>query len=68
MNYRAEKNLTLSQLPVVDLGEDFEFIEKIDNCNISINKNDDQVEIQEKKEVTLEAWSKGHVNGLKVKF
>lgn len=70
--YREEEGLTLSQLPVVDLGEDFDFIEEIENSNTSMNKNEDKneekVNIQERKQVTLEAWSKGHVTGLKVKF
>ncbi|XP_011167372.2 PMS1 protein homolog 1 [Solenopsis invicta] len=56
--------LALSQLPVVDLGEDFDFIEKIENCNISKNEKEAK-SIKEKKEITLEAWSKGHVAGLK---
>ncbi|XP_011691543.1 PREDICTED: PMS1 protein homolog 1-like isoform X2 [Wasmannia auropunctata] len=62
----AEERLTLSQLPVVDLGEDFDLLEEIGNCNISMNKNENKgMDVQEKKEVTLEAWSKGHVTGLK---
>lgn len=68
INYRAEYSLTISQLPVVDLGEDFDFIEEIENCNISMNENETKVNMQEKKQVTLETWSKGHVTGLKVKF
>lgn len=68
VNYRAEYSLTISQLPVVDLGEDFDFIEEIENCNISTNENETKVNMQEKKQVTLETWSKGHVTGLKVKF
>jgi hypothetical protein len=67
VNYRKEDYLALSQLPVVDLGEDFDFIEKIENCNISKNEKEAK-SIKEKKEITLEAWSKGHVAGLKVKF
>ncbi|XP_011867029.1 PREDICTED: PMS1 protein homolog 1-like isoform X2 [Vollenhovia emeryi] len=59
----AKDRLTLSQLPVVDLGEDFD-IEETGNCNICMNKNEDKVDSQEKKQVTLEAWSKGHVTGL----
>jgi len=68
INYRTEEELTLSQLPVVDLGEDFNFIEEIGNCNISMNEKEAKVNIQEKKQITLEAWSKGHVSGLEVKF
>lgn len=33
-----------------------------------MNKNENKVDIQEKKQITLEVWSKGHVTGLKVKF
>ncbi|XP_012531281.1 PMS1 protein homolog 1 isoform X2 [Monomorium pharaonis] len=56
--------LTLSQLPVVDLGEDFDF-EKIEDCNVSKNEKEVKINIQEKTEITLETWSKGHVNGIK---
>lgn len=61
---------TLSQLPVVDLGEDFDFIEgKIGSCTVSVNENQDKlIENQEKKQISLETWSKGHIIGLKVKF
>lgn len=33
-----------------------------------MNKNENKVDIQEKKQITLEAWSKGQITGLKVKF
>jgi len=33
-----------------------------------MNEKEAKVNIQEKKQVTLEAWSKGHVTGLEVKF
>ncbi|XP_011630022.1 PMS1 protein homolog 1-like isoform X1 [Pogonomyrmex barbatus] len=62
----AKEELTLSQLPVVNLGEDFDSIQDIKNCNISMNENTNNLNgIQEKEQVTLETWSKGHVTGLK---
>ncbi|KAG5346675.1 RL5 protein, partial [Acromyrmex charruanus] len=62
----ADERLTLSQLPIVDLGEDFDFIEEIENSNISMNKNDANKEnIQEKEKITMETWSKGQITGLK---
>lgn len=64
-----EERETLSQLPVLNLGEDFDFIEETGSCNISANENQDKLnENQEKKQVSLEAWSKGHIIGLNVKF
>lgn len=69
LNYRVDERLSLSQLPVVDLGEDFDFVEEIENPNIFMNKNDASKEnTQEKKQITMETWSKGQVTGLKVKF
>lgn len=71
VNYREEERETLSQLPVVDLGEDFVFIEKeleAESCT-SANENNDRLMIndtQPKKQLSLEAWSKGHIIGLKV--
>jgi len=32
-----------------------------------MNEKEAKVNIQKKKQVTLEAWSKGHVTGLEVK-
>jgi len=65
----------LSQLPVVDLGEDFDFTEEFENENenenenTSINENENNSnKIQENKRVSLEAWSKGHIADLKVRF
>jgi len=59
----------LSQLPVVDLGEDFDFTEEFENENTSINENENNSnKIQENKRVSLEAWSKGHIVDLKVRF
>ncbi|XP_067206509.1 PMS1 protein homolog 1 [Linepithema humile] len=61
-----EEGETLSQLPVVDLGEDFDFTEVTRNCDTSMNENENKLnENREKKQVSLEAWSKGHVTGLK---
>ncbi|KAL0117779.1 hypothetical protein PUN28_008877 [Cardiocondyla obscurior] len=63
-NVNFEEDIsTISQLPVVDLGEDFD-IEEITHCNISMDKIEQKVDIQEKRQITLEAWSKGHVSGL----
>ncbi|XP_072744873.1 PMS1 protein homolog 1 isoform X2 [Anoplolepis gracilipes] len=57
---------TLSQLPVIDLGEDFDFIEELGNCSTDANKSQDKLnENQEKKQISLETWSKGHITGLK---
>lgn len=68
VTYREEElRLTLSQLPIVDLGDDFD-IEEIENPNMSMKENETKENIPEKKQVTLEAWSKGHVTGLKVKL
>lgn len=62
----------MSQLPVVDLGEDFDFVEKnveTGNVNIFTNENkDNSNEIQKMKPISLETWSKGHIPGLKVKI
>lgn len=59
----------MSQLPVVDLGEDFDFTEVTGNCDTFMNENENKInENREKKQVSLEAWSKGHIAGLKVKF
>jgi hypothetical protein len=67
--YRIEERETLSQLPVVDLGEDFDFTEEFENKNTSINENENNSnKIQENKRISLEAWSKGHVANLKVRF
>jgi len=66
--YRVEERETLSQLPVVNLGEDFCFTQELKNKNISINENENNLnKIQENKRVSLEAWSKGHVADLKVR-
>jgi len=59
----------LSQLPVIDLGEDFDYIEEIGSCNISANESQDKLnDNEEKKQVSIETWSKGHIIGLKVKY
>lgn len=56
-------------MPVVDLGEDFDLTEIIGNSDTSMNEEEDKLnENREKKKVSLEAWSKGHVTGLKVKL
>ncbi|XP_014601748.1 PREDICTED: PMS1 protein homolog 1 isoform X1 [Polistes canadensis] len=60
-------NESISQLPVVDLGEDFE-IDLILNEENSINPHIDKVHDKknnEKEEHSLKMWSKGHVEGLK---
>lgn len=60
----------MSQLPVIDLGEDFNFIGEIGSCNISTNENQDKLNDNNegKKQVSLQTWSKGHIIGLKVKY
>lgn len=61
----------MSQLPVVDLGEDFDFVEEnleTGNLNLTSENKDNSNEIQKKKQISLETWSKGHVIGLKVKI
>lgn len=60
----------MSQLPVVDLGDDFDLLEEnleTDNLNNLMNENKDNGD-EKKKQMSLEAWSKGHVLGLKVKI
>ncbi|XP_070167283.1 PMS1 protein homolog 1 isoform X2 [Polyergus mexicanus] len=62
----AEECETLSQLPVIDLGEDFDFLKGTGNCNTFTNENQNKInENEENKQVSLEAWSKGHIVGLK---
>ncbi|XP_046838468.1 PMS1 protein homolog 1-like isoform X1 [Vespa crabro] len=67
-------NENISQLPVVDLGEDFEFdfiLNERSNVKTHINKihdiqnneKDNNLNVKEKN--SLETWSKGHVEGLK---
>ncbi|XP_011136970.1 PMS1 protein homolog 1 isoform X2 [Harpegnathos saltator] len=64
-----EERETLSQLPIVDLGEDFDFVdENIETKNLSILTNENQNnwnKLQKKKQISLETWSKGHIPGLK---
>ncbi|XP_011264141.1 PMS1 protein homolog 1-like isoform X2 [Camponotus floridanus] len=63
---KMEECETLSQLPVIDLGEDFNYIEEIGSCNISANKSQDKLnDNEEKKQISIETWSKGHIIGLK---
>lgn len=61
----------MSELPVVDLDKDFDYVEgnsETRNSNIPTNESkDNSNEIQKEKQISLEAWSKGHVTGLKVK-
>lgn len=67
-SYRDDERERLSQLPVVDLGEDFDFEKVFEKENISTNENKNNLnEIREKKQISLEAWSKGHVPGLRVR-
>ncbi|KAM0733539.1 PMS1 protein-like protein 1 [Formica fusca] len=62
----AEECETLSQLPVIDLGEDFDFLKETGSCNTFTNENQNKLnENEENKQVSLEAWSKGHIVGLK---
>ncbi|KAF3425863.1 hypothetical protein E2986_09971 [Frieseomelitta varia] len=65
---------TLSQLPIVDLGDDFLLQ---DFCDIDTNEKENKVEntksetlhaenkLDAKKPITLKEWSKGHIFGLK---
>ncbi|KAI4500312.1 hypothetical protein M0802_004729 [Mischocyttarus mexicanus] len=60
-------NESISQLPVVDLGEDFEFnliLNGNNNLNSHVNKVHDE-QNNKKDENSLKMWSKGHVEGLK---
>ncbi|XP_015175476.1 PREDICTED: PMS1 protein homolog 1-like [Polistes dominula] len=61
-------NENISQLPIVDLGEDFD-IDLILNGENSINPHIDKVHDEKnnikEKEHSLKMWSKGHVEGLK---
>lgn len=67
-------NESISQLPVVDLGEDFEFdliLNERSNVNTHIEKihdiqNNEKYNNLVKEKHSLETWSKGHVEGLKV--
>ncbi|XP_053983549.1 PMS1 protein homolog 1-like isoform X1 [Hylaeus volcanicus] len=69
---------TFSQLPMVDLGEDFDFRICLANDNIDKSEKENKVEntnprvLQSKNDksvtpkcATLKEWSKGHVSGLK---
>ncbi|XP_043671417.1 PMS1 protein homolog 1-like [Vespula pensylvanica] len=66
-------NESISQLPVVDLGEDFEFdliLNERSNVNTHIEKihdiqNNEKSNNLAKEKHSLETWSKGHVEGLK---
>lgn len=67
---------TLSQLPIVDFGEDFCFDDygkdtsekenMIQNLNVANGQKGSKLDKKEGT-MTLEKWSKGHVPGLKVK-
>ncbi|KAL6448643.1 hypothetical protein ACFW04_000475 [Cataglyphis niger] len=62
----TKEHETLSQLPVIDLGEDFDFLKEIGSCNTFTNENENKLnENEENKQVSLETWSKGHIVGLK---
>lgn len=68
-HYRDEERERISQLPVVDLGEDFDLREiksRVPTIT-TMNENTKVNEIQETKQVSLESWSKGHLTGIKVK-
>ena len=66
---------TLSQLPIVDLGDDFS---QQDFCDVDTNEKENKAEnakpgalhakneLDVKKPITLKEWSKGHISGLKV--
>lgn len=68
---------TFSQLPIVDLGEDFVLF---DSSNTNTDEKENKIKNAEtntlhaenklnmKKSITLKEWSKGHVSGLKVRF
>ncbi|CAL7941657.1 unnamed protein product [Xylocopa violacea] len=65
---------TLSQLPVVDLGEDFVWDESFDVDttekenkvqNTNLKSSHKEKKLNTKKPITLEEWSKGHISGLK---
>lgn len=59
---------TLSQLPKVDLGDDFDWEEIVGKSNKLNDKKTENSEITpEKITVTDVAWSKGQVSGLQVK-
>lgn len=69
-----DPNESISQLPVVDLGDDFELDlilnKKESELNKPTKKIDDEHSNEDnnlniKDENSLEKWSKGHVNGLK---
>lgn len=65
---------TLSQLPLVDLGEDF-ILDEYSNLDTNLKENTmkianseilhEQTKSDAKKSVTLKEWSKGHLPGLK---
>lgn len=68
-------NESISQLPIVDLGEDFEIdliLNERSNVNTHIDKihdthnNEKDNNLNAKEKHSLETWSKGHVEGLKV--
>ncbi|CAD1474454.1 unnamed protein product [Heterotrigona itama] len=64
---------TFSQLPIVDLGDDFLLQ---DSCDIDVNEKENKVEtakseilhtenkLDMKNPITLKEWSKGHISGL----
>ncbi|CAK9798686.1 PMS1 protein homolog 1 [Anthophora quadrimaculata] len=67
---------TLSQLPIVNLGDDFEWNNrstinadknenKIQNANLEVSNKENKPACKEETPVTLKEWSKGHVFGLK---
>ncbi|XP_076671310.1 uncharacterized protein LOC143370274 [Andrena cerasifolii] len=65
---------TLSQLPIVDFGEDFNWNDygkgtsekenMIQNLNVAIGQKGSKLD-KKKETMTLEKWSKGHVPGFK---
>lgn len=73
--FEMSQSQTLSQLPVVDLGEDFVWDDSpmTHDKDTSEKENTEQnVNVQkecksDKKVYTLDQWSRGHVPGLKVK-
>ncbi|XP_076243800.1 uncharacterized protein LOC143185006 [Calliopsis andreniformis] len=68
--FEASQSQTLSQLPVVDLGEDFDWDNSSANINEKENKEEnanvqDKTKSDKKKMVSLDEWSKGHIHGIK---
>lgn len=59
---------TLSQLPKVDLGEDFDWQEIVNKNPTSASKGEGEEVINNSNQVSDLAWSKGQVPGLEVIF